>query len=77
MTKFALLLVMIFFASPLVAEQLTTVTEADQEKAVTPATTKREPVSASPVQKKVEPAKRFNPSEKLRADDAVSFPVDI
>ncbi len=25
----------------------------------------------------VEPATRFSPSEKIRADDAVSFPVDI
>jgi len=29
------------------------------------------------VKKKVEPAIRFTPSEKIRADDAVSFPVDI
>lgn len=29
------------------------------------------------VKKEVEPAIRFTPSEKIRADDAVSFPVDI
>ncbi len=28
-------------------------------------------------QKKDKPAKRFVPTEKLRADDAISFPVDI
>ena len=26
---------------------------------------------------RAEPASRFNPSEKIRADDALSFPVDI
>ena len=36
-----------------------------------------EPSSVKPEQQRVEPAGRFNPSEKLRADDAVSFPVDI
>lgn len=30
-----------------------------------------------PVSKPVQPANRFTPSEKIRADDAVSFPVDI
>lgn len=29
------------------------------------------------VDKPVKPAPRFTPSEKIRADDAVSFPVDI
>ena len=27
--------------------------------------------------KRYEPAERFTPTEKLRADDAVAFPVDI
>ncbi|MEN8711165.1 MAG: hypothetical protein ABF326_03090 [Arenicellales bacterium] len=35
------------------------------------------PSSVIPEPQRVEPAGRFNPSEKLRADDAVSFPVDI
>ena len=30
-----------------------------------------------PVNKPVQPANSFTPSEKIRADDAVSFPVDI
>ena len=38
-------------------------------------TTDQAPVK--PGHQKVEPAGHFNPSEKLRADDAVSFPVDI
>jgi hypothetical protein len=33
--------------------------------------------SPGSVKQKVEPAIRFTPSEKIRADDAVSFPVDI
>ncbi|MFW2440468.1 MAG: hypothetical protein ACN4GR_13990 [Arenicellales bacterium] len=33
--------------------------------------------SADVVKKKYEPATRFTPSEKLRADDTVPFPVDI
>ena len=33
--------------------------------------------SSEPAKQKVEPAIRFTPSEKIRADDAVSFPVDI
>jgi hypothetical protein len=33
--------------------------------------------SPAPAKKAYEPAIRFTPSEKLRADDAISFPVDI
>ncbi len=29
------------------------------------------------LKKKYEPASRFTPTEKLRADDTVAFPVDI
>ena len=47
----------------------------EKKAAVKSATT--EPTTVKTDQQKVEPAGRFNPSEKLRADDAVSFPVDI
>jgi hypothetical protein len=30
-----------------------------------------------PQESKTEPAKKFVPTEKLRADDTVAFPVDI
>ncbi len=33
--------------------------------------------AAEEVKKRYEPATRFTPTEKLRADDTVAFPVDI
>ncbi|GMR06914.1 MAG: hypothetical protein BMS9Abin25_1551 [Gammaproteobacteria bacterium] len=33
--------------------------------------------AAEEVKKKYEPATRFTPTEKLRADETVAFPVDI
>jgi len=33
--------------------------------------------AAEEVKKRYEPASRFTPTEKLRADDTVAFPVDI
>jgi len=33
--------------------------------------------AAEEVNKRYEPATRFTPTEKLRADDTVAFPVDI
>lgn len=44
--------------------------ESSDIKKIAPRSSQQEP--------KVEkPAARFTPSEKLRADDAISFPVDI
>jgi len=49
---------------------------AEEIKQTVPVQTAK-PTSIKPDAKKVEPAGRFIPSEKLRADDAISFPVDI
>jgi hypothetical protein len=47
------------------------------EKKATRESGTTEPTPVKPGRQEVEPAGHFNPSEKLRADDAVSFPVDI
>ena len=60
------------FAEQSVADDKSTVGQNDAAQDKT-----TEPSPVKPDQQKVEPAGRFNPSEKLRADDAVSFPVDI
>ena len=69
------LVLSLFLASaavPGMAEPSDTRTKAPAE-VVEPAKEK----SADVVKKKYEPATRFTPSEKLRADDTVPFPVDI
>ena len=62
---------------PVMAEQSDV---GPKSAAVKPEPEKPLPADASSVKsppQDFEPAIRFTPSEKLRADDAVSFPVDI
>ena len=65
------------FSIAVIAEQPSAEGKSAAEKKEAVENRTAEPSTVKPVQKKVEPAGRFNPSEKLRADDAVSFPVDI
>ena len=59
------------------------VVSAAAEQVVTPADTSTQDsqpskdLNAETTRKNYEPASKFVPSEKLRADDAISFPVDI
>jgi len=59
------------------AEQPSTADKPVAEKKETVESRTTEATTVKPDRQKIEPAGRFNPSEKLRADDAVSFPVDI
>ena len=70
--RFVLILVLLnvsvqAIAAPAQKEQLPETGEAEKGE-------KKPPVSEK---KRYEPSGRFTPSEKLRADDAVAFPVDI
>jgi hypothetical protein len=53
-------------------EQVETTAEPSK-KVIEPA----KDANSETTRKKYEPASKFVPSEKLRADDAISFPVDI
>lgn len=59
-------------ASSVMADPSATETKAP-EKVAKPVKEK----AAEEVRKNYEPAARFTPTEKLRADDTVTFPVDI
>ena len=71
------------FKSALLLMLAVIVFSAAAEQAVTPAETSTQGSQAAKDQnaettrKNYEPASKFVPSEKLRADDAISFPVDI
>ena len=70
--QLALILFLALAAVPGMAEPSDARTKVPAE-AVEPAKEK----AAEVVKKKYEPATRFTPTEKLRADDTVPFPVDI
>ena len=70
--QLALFLLLAHAAAPGMADPSDTRTKAPAE-VVESAKEKESDV----VKKKYEPATRFTPSEKLRADDTVPFPVDI
>ena len=70
--KFLLLFVFTVAVCPALAEQ--TATSAETSSKVTEPT---KDTKTEAVRKNYEPASRFVPSEKLRADDAISFPTDI
>ena len=70
--KFLFLFVLTGAYYSAMAEQ--TATSADTSSKVTEAT---KDTKTETVRENYEPASRFVPSEKLRADDAVSFPTDI
>ena len=70
--KFLLLFVLNVGVCSALAEQ--TATSAETSSKVTEPT---KDTKTETVRKNYEPASRFVPSEKLRADDAISFPTDI
>ena len=70
--KAALLLILTVHISAAGAQQTVAKPEASAQEAEATKQTKSETT-----RKDYEPASRFVPSEKLRADDAISFPVDI
>ena len=70
--KAALFLILAVYAFPAGAQQTNAEPEASAQEAEATKQTK-----AETTRKDYEPASRFVPSEKLRADDAISFPVDI
>ena len=72
MLKFLLLFVLTVAYCTVMAEQ--TATSAETSSKVTEPT---KDTKTETVRKKYEAASRFVPSEKLRADDAISFPTDI
>ncbi len=77
MKKFLTLVAIIIF--PLLATDLFALKApqsgpSNPEPAVKPALAEQR---LSPDKKSVTPAPRFTPRDKIRADDAVSFPVDI
>ena len=66
-----LLILTLLISLPVVAEQTGEPEDRAKEK-------ESQQESREPAQTRgEEPARRFVPSEKLRADDAVAFPVDI
>jgi hypothetical protein len=69
-----LVLAVTYFSA--VAEQAVTTTEPSS-KVMEPAKDTDADTDDDTKRKNYEPASRFVPSEKLRADDTVSFPVDI
>ncbi len=77
MKKFLILTAIIIF--PLLATDLFALKapqpgSSNPESAVKPAPAEQR---LGPDKKSVTPAPRFTPRDKVRADDAVSFPVDI
>lgn len=75
--KSVLLIALAAFAIAGFAEKSVTNDKSTVEQKEAAQNRTTEPSSVKPEQQRAEPAGRFNPSEKLRADDAVSFPVDI
>ena len=75
--KSVFFLVFAAFAMQVAAQQPLPDGKSVAEKELTEERRTNAPVAVQADRQKVEPAGRFNPSEKLRADDAVSFPVDI
>jgi len=71
LNSFLLLVLAVTFFSA-AAEQVETTAEPSK-KVIEPA----KDANSETTRKKYEPASKFVPSEKLRADDAISFPVDI
>ena len=86
--KASLLLLLLLFTRPGFAQQSGTEQQTDNATAATtPATkgdddappnlSKSSPNKANNTKAKRAPSTQFTPTEKIRADDAVAFPVDI
>ncbi len=86
--KACLLLLLLLFIRPGFAQQSGTEQQTDNATAATtPATegndgtppnlSKSSPNKANNTKAKRAPSTQFTPTEKIRADDAVAFPVDI
>lgn len=75
--KSALLIAITVCALPLLAQQAVGEGKVVVENNEAASKQDTKPTSQKPEMQKTEPARRFTPSEKLRADDAISFPVDI
>lgn len=75
--KSTLLIAATVCALPLLAQQPVSEGKVVVEKNEAASKQDTKPTSLKPAMQKTEPARRFTPSEKLRADDAISFPVDI
>ncbi len=70
--RFLLILLLAVFAASAMADPSATDTKS-AAKIAKPVEEK----AAKEVKKSYEPATRFTPTEKLRADETVTFPVDI
>ena len=75
--KSAVLIATTVCALPLLAQQAVSEGNAVVERNEAASKQDTKPTSLNPETEKPEPARRFTPSETLRADDAISFPVDI
>lgn len=75
--KSTLLIATTVCALPLLAQQAVSEGKVVIEKNEAASRQDMKPTSLKPDMQKSEPARRFTPSETLRADDAISFPVDI
>ena len=75
--KSTLLIATTVCALPLLAQQAVSEGNVDVEKNEAASKQDTKSTSLKPERQKPEPARRFTPSETLRADDAISFPVDI